>query len=200
MAVRQVSEMLDVQVQPLYDSGFIPAAGIGTITYFTVPKGAGASVINPLVPKGLADTNMDLSAQLAAGFNFKVLGFRMLPDFGMTIADAQLAFNGAVFTFTIGAKDFLTVPARLIPANLGPYIGGAGVTTTAALGLPSGQQTYTVGKKPFDLASTQNFRATLTWPQGVQAVTTTLAGRTVAGVVGLPICIVLDGFQYRYAQ
>lgn len=199
MAVRQVSEMLDVIVEPLYDTNFIPTAGTaGPLAFFAIPRGQGTSVFATASTKTLADTNMDLAAQLPAGFNFRVLGFRIVPSFNITVADATLALNGAVFVFTIGAKDFLRVPARLLPAGVGVV---SATTTVASLGMATMQTGYTVGKKPFDLASSQNFGVTIQWPGGAgQAVTTTMAGGTTAGAAGLPLTVVLDGFKYRYAQ
>lgn len=197
-----MEQLLDVIVEPRYDTVFIPTAGTaGPLTLFALPIGQGTSVFATASTKTLADTNMDLAGQLPAGYNFKVLGFALVLDFAATIADVTLGLNGAVFTFTIASKPYLRVPARLLSSGLGAYIGGAGATTVASFGLPNGQRTYTIGKKPLDLSQSQNFQATLTWPGGAgQAVTTTLAARTTAGAAGLPVTCVLDGFLYRPVQ
>jgi hypothetical protein len=193
-------QVLDVIVEPRYDTGFIPTAGATLVTFFATPIGQGVSVWATASAKTIADTNMDLAGQLAAGFNFIVLAFRLLPSFNMTIADATLALNGAAFIFTISAKDYLRVPARTVPAGAGQFIGGAGATTTAGWGWPTLQNGFSVTKQPLELAQTQNFQARLTWPGGGQAVTTTMAGGTTVGAAGLPITCVLDGYLKRLPQ
>ncbi len=195
-----MAQILDVIVEPRYDTNFIPTAGTQQILFFTQPIGQGTSVWGTASSKTYADTNMDLAGQLAAGYNFVILGFRLLPSFNMTIADATLAFNGAAFVFTIGSKDYLRVPARTIPAGMGQFIGGAGATTTAGHGWPALQNNYSIVKQPLELAQTQNFSARLAWPAGAQAVTTTMAGGTTAGAAGLPITSILDGFLKRLPQ
>jgi hypothetical protein len=195
-----MATILDVIVEPRYDTNFIPTAGSQLITFFAVPIGQGTSVWATASAKTLADTNMDLAGQLAAGYNFAILGFRLLPSFNMTIADATLSLNGAVFVFTIGSKDYLRVPARTIPAGAGQFIGGAGATTTAGWGLPTLRNSYVIGKQPLTLSQTQNFSAKLAWPGGGQAVTTTMAGGTTAGAAGLPITCCMDGFLSRLPQ
>lgn len=192
--------ILDVIVEPRYDTNFIPTAGSQLITFFANPIGTGTSVWATASAKTLADTNMDLAGQLAAGYNFRILAFRLMPSFNCTIADATLALNGAVFVFSIGSKDYLRVPARTIPAGGGQFIGGAGATTTAGLGWPALRNNFAIDRQPLELAQTQNFSAKLLWPGGGQAVTTTMAGGTTAGAAGLPLTCFLDGFLYRLPQ
>jgi len=193
--------VLNVTVQPLYDTNFIPTAGTNRITFFATPQGQGVSAWATAAAKTLADTNMDLAGVLSSGNNFDLLGFRLLPSFNMTIADATLAFNGAVFQFQLGNQIFLQVPARTLPAGMGVYIGGAGANGVAGWGWPDLHNGYRIGKQPLNLAQTQNFSATLTWPGGNgQAVTTTMAGGTTAGAAGLPVTVLLDGFLKRLPQ
>jgi len=193
-------QVLDVIVEPRYDTAFIPTAGTQQISFFSNPIGTGTSVWATASTKTIADTNMDLAGQLAAGYNFVILAFRMMPSFNATIADVTLGFNGAAFIFTIGSKDYLRVPARTLPAGGGQFIGGAGATTTAGLGWPALQNNYSIAKQPLELAQTQNFSAKLVWPGGGQAVTTTMAGGTTAGAAGLPVTIFLDGYLKRLPQ
>lgn len=195
-----MATVLDVIVEPRYDTNFIPAAGSQQITFFATPIGQGTSVWATASAKTIADTNMDLAGQLAAGYNFIILGFRLLPSFNMTVADATLGINGAAFVFTIGSKDYLRVPARTIPAGAGQFIGGAGATTTAGWGMPTLQNGYSIARQQLELAQTQNFSARLVWPGGGQVVTTTMAAGTTAGAAGLPITCVLDGFLKRLPQ
>lgn len=195
-----MQNVLDVIVEPRYDTSFIPAAGAQQVSFFATPIGQGTSVWATASAKTIADTNMDLAGQLAAGFNFIVLGFRLVPSFNMTIADATLALNGAAFVFQISAKDYLRVPARMLPPGVGQNIGGAGATTTAGWGVPNLRNGYSIAKQPLELAQSQNFSARIVWPGGGQAVTTTMAGGTTAGAAGLPITCVLDGFLKRLPQ
>ncbi|MGH9181295.1 MAG: hypothetical protein ACRDY5_06230 [Acidimicrobiales bacterium] len=192
--------MLDVIVEPRFDTNFIPTAGSQLIQFFANPVGTGTSVWATASAKTIADTNMDLAGQLAAGYNFIILAFRLTPSFNCTIADATLALNGAAFIFTIGSKDYLRVPARTIPAGAGQFIGGAGATTTAGLGWPALANNFSIAKQPLELSQTQNFSARLVWPGGGQAVTTTMAGGTTVGAAGLPITCFLDGYLKRLPQ
>lgn len=193
-------EVLDVIVEPRFDHNYIPTAGSQQISFFATPIGQGTSVWATASAKTIADTNMDLAGQLAAGYNFVILGFRLLPSFNMTVADATLAINGAAFIFTIGSKDYLRVPARTIPAGAGQFVGGAGATTTAGWGMPYLKNGYSIARQQLELAQTQNFNARLVWPGGGQAVTTTMAGGTTVGVAGLPIACLLDGYLQRRPQ
>lgn len=192
--------VLDVIVEPLFDTNFIPTAGTQTLSYFAQPIGGGTSVWATASTKTLADTNMELAGQLAAGNNFTVLGFRLMPSFNMTIADATLALNGAVFVFSLSSKDYLRVPARTIPAGMGQFIGGAGATTTAGHGWPALSNGFNISRQQLNLAQTQNFNVQIRWPGGGQAVTTTMAGGTTAGAAGLPLTVFLDGFRSRMPQ
>lgn len=190
--------VLDVNVEPRYDTTYIPAAGSQQIQFFAQPIGTGASVFNPTgSSKTLAETNMDLQGQLAAGNSFQVQGFRLMPTFNISVADATLAFNAAVFVFTLGSKDFIRVPVRTIPAGGGVV---SATTTVASLGWQVLTNGYKIGNHPIILSPTQNFGAKILWPAGGQAVTTSMAGGTTVGVVGLPITCFLDGFLSRLPQ
>lgn len=189
--------ILDVIVEPRYDTNFIPTAGTQQILFFTQPIGQGTSAWATASSKTVADTNMDLAGQLAAGYNAIVLGFRLMPSFNMTVADATLAFNGAAFIFSIGSKDYLRVPARTIPAGMGPV---SATTTVAGHGWAELRNGYSIARQPLTLSQTQNFAGRLVWPGGGQAVTTSMAGGTTAGAAGLPITIFLDGYLKRLPQ
>lgn len=200
--MRTVSDMLDVIVEPRYDTQTIPAAGATLLTYFAVPIGSGATNFGAAtIAKNLADTNMDLASQLPAGYNFTLLGFRIMPTFNVTQADITLAFNAAVFTFTIGSKPYLRTPVRTIPAGNGPsgFYTQAAAATAAIVsnGWPMLTNGFSIGRKPLLLQQTQNFQATITWPVAAVAVTTTIAGQ---GTAGLPVTVFLDGFLKRIVQ
>lgn len=204
----QQQRIIDVIVQPLYDTVFIPTAGTtGPLTFFSLPKGQGVSVFATASAKTFSDTNLDLAGQLPAGYNFKVLGFSLMLDWAITVADLTLALNGAFFEFNVGSKNYMRIPARLLPPGNGPtgtQVGtaAAGSALLASNGWPFIQNILSIARKPIDLAATQNFSATISWPGGAgQAVTTSLAaGRTTAGAAGLPLQLYLHGFFYRYMQ
>lgn len=198
-----MATILDVIVEPRYDTNFIPTAGVQQLLFFAQPIGTGQSVWNAAAgaTKNIADTNMDLAGQLPAGYNFVVLGFRIMASFNMTIADATLAFNAASFTFTIGSKDYLRVPVRTIPSGGGSYAGaGTAAGALASLGIPDLRNAYSIARQPLELAQTQNFNARINWGGAPQAVTTTMAGGTTAGCAGLPVTVFLDGFLKRLPQ
>jgi hypothetical protein len=189
--------VLNVTVEPRYDTNFIPTAGTNQVLFFANPIGTGTSNWATASSKTIADTNMDLQGQLPSGQNFTVLGFRLLPSFNMTVADSTLAFNGAAFIFLLSAVEMLRVPARTIPAGMGPV---SATTTVASHGWQELGNGFKIGRQSLNLAQNQNFSAKLVWPGGGQAVTTTMAGGTTVGVAGLPITILLDGFLQRLPQ
>jgi hypothetical protein len=205
MALSPVPDLFDVIVEPRYDTNFIPTAGtVGPLAFFTIPLGQGVSVWQTAAVKSKADTNMILASQLPSGYNFVLLGFRLMFSWNCTLADVQLALNGCFFTFTIGSKDYLTVPARTIPGGNGPWTGGAitpaATSAAQANGWPSLANGYSIARKPLELPQTVNFSAALAWTGAGQAVTTTMAGGTTAGAAGLPITCYLDGFLKRPTQ
>jgi hypothetical protein len=182
-----INDVLDVIVEPRYD----------TVLFFAVPLGQAGGVYIPGAAgaKTLADTNMELAGQLPGGYNFKLLGFRVMYGWNMSTLDLQQCINGAVFTFTIGSKPFLRTPLRMIPSGNGPVSTSAAVNTS---GWQTLSNSFSIAKKPLDLLQTQNFQVTITWPGGV--VGTTTASATSQSAPGLPITVFLDGFLYRPVQ
>jgi len=196
--VAAIQDVLDVIVEPRYDTVLLPAAATpALLTFFAVPLGQAGGVFIPAAAgaKTLADTNMELAGQLPGGYNFKLLGFRAMYGWNMSTQDLQAVINGAVFTFTIGSKPFLRTPLRMIPSGNGPFGTAATINTS---GWPTLSNSYSIAKKPLDLLQTQNFQVTLTWPGG--AVVPNTAGATCQSAAGLPITIFLDGFLYRPVQ
>lgn len=208
MITRSLAD-LDVIVEPRYDTATIPAAGVLQLTFFAVPLNAGqTNFAGAGVAKTLADTNMDLAAQLPAGYNFLITGFRAQPHFQLTGTDARLWSSGAWFTFTIGSKPYLRTPLDTIPAGVGPwgYAGAFDAATSAAgrgasHGWPSLSNSFGVGRKPFLLEQTANFGVLLNWT--VLQPVTTGGGTAVIPtqfVVGLPVRIFMDGILRRRVQ
>jgi hypothetical protein len=213
MALQSMGNIVDVIVEPRYDTNTILAAGALTLSYFTVPVGQGLSAYAGAgVAKSYSDTNMDLAGQLPAGYNFKVLGFRIMPAFWVGSAlgaasiigqlwDSNTWSHGGLCTFTIGSKPFLRVPIDTIPAGMGSAGYGGSFTGqftgAASHGVPQLSNAFTIGKQPLDLASTQNFNVTLSWPL-VTANTSAFSGHQPAA--GLPVRVFLDGYLYRLVQ
>jgi hypothetical protein len=197
-------QIVDIVVEPLYDTQQILAAGSLGLTYFQVPIGQGQSVFGAAgVTKQLADTNMDLAGQLPAGYNFDLLGFRIQPSFTMTGTDARNWSVGCAFTFTIASKPYLRVPADTIPAGMGPagYAGAFDAATSASgrgasHGAPHISNAYVISKKPLRLSQSQNFNVTLNWVV-LQPVTSVIVGQIAAA---LPVRIYMDGFKIRPVQ
>jgi hypothetical protein len=190
-----VAEVRDVIAEPRYDTVTLPTAGIGTLTFFSVPIGQGQSAYGAAgVAKTAADTNMELAGQLPNPYAFTILAFRMMPSWNITANDLRLAFNGCVFQLVIGAKPFLRVPARTIPQGNGPSGSGTDLNSN---GFPSMSNSFGIGRKPLTLSPTENFTIQMLWPGLIVAVTTVIAGQ---GTAGLPITIFQDGFLKRGAQ
>lgn len=196
-----VPNMLDVIVQPLWDTATILAAGTTQLTLFQTPIGGGTSAFGTATTaKKLADTNMRLAGQLPTGYNFVVLGFRIQPAFTLTAQDAKRWSLGATFTFQVASKPYLEVPLDTLPAGCGPYgsftLAVAADNAIASHGYPTLGNAYTIGKKPLELSQGQNFFVQLDWVS-VVAVTTTIPTQPAAG---LPIRVYLDGFYKRIIQ
>lgn len=196
-----MNQYKDVVVEPLYDSVNYPVGGNPTLTFFTVPMGQGQSCWQTaagVLPKTVADTNMQLAGQLSAGWYFKVLGFRVGLPWHITDNDMHFVINPAVFTFFKSAKNFLQVPLATIPGGNGPYGSGASMNSN---GKPILKNGYTIGNKPLDIGPSESFGCTLTWPSGLFTPCTTTAGVIVgAGLVGIGFRVYIDGFKYRPIQ
>ncbi len=183
-------------VQPLYDSVIYAAAGQVLLRFFAVPVGQGVTAVGPGAgPKHLGDTNMQLAGTLQNPYQQWVYGFRMATAWNIPRADLVLAFNAAAFVFTVGAKPFLEIPARNLPAGNGPYLSGVARTDAAATdvvaatsGEPKVDNCFKIGREPVHLTPTESFNAELRWA-AVQALSAAAS-----------LTLYLDGVQYRGAQ
>lgn len=200
MPAPQISQFVDVTVQPLYDTNTVLAAGSTQLTYFATPLGQGLGAFGAAgQAKTLADTNMDLAGQLPSGQNYKVLGFRAQPSFSVITADSVSWSAGAWFVFTVGQKPYLRVPVDTLPAGCGVWGSAFGTAASGGVfahGLPALSNSFQVGKKPLDLSSTTNFAATINWLVA-NANTSTVIHQPAAGI---PVRVYLDGFFYRAVQ
>ena len=195
-------EFKDVIVEPRYDT-LVAVTGSTILNFYQTQVGQGTGAFGAAgQSKTLADTNMDLPGQLPAGYSFRIMGFRLAFVWSIAVADIQTVLNGAVFSFVVGSKPFVTVPARTIPAGNSAFISGNAGSTAAAnvavatSGWPMMGNSYSTTTKPLDLKATENFKVTLTWP----GVTPTVATTGFQPTPGLPITLYLDGFLYRPVQ
>lgn len=200
----QVPGIQDWIQQPLYDTVLV-TSGTTLATFFQQPIGQGTEPFNAVGVAGgktLASTNMDLAGQLAAGFFFQLMGFRVAYPWNVTQADISAVLNAAVFTFTVGAKPFLQVPLRTLPSGNGPFgfytQTAAATAAIATSGWPSMQNGFAIGRKPLTLKATENFKVTITWPASAGCPACTTTGFQVA--TSLPITVYLDGYLGRPVQ
>jgi hypothetical protein len=205
-------QIVDGVVNPLYDTNNIVAAGALTLNYFALPIGQGQSAFAAAgITKSLVDTNLQLSGQLSAGYNFDLLGFRIQPQFNIGNIAGMLPTNdpqtwsfGCLFTFSIGSKIYCQVPADTVPAGCGPVgaqfgiATGVGVTggSVTAHGVPHISNAFMIGRNPQRLSQNMVFNATLTWPIVVANTSVT----PTAAADGIPVRVYLDGTLYRPVQ
>ena len=191
-------DVVAVNVQSLYDTATIPAAGIAQLSFFQTPRGgAGGNFTAAATAKSYGDTNLEVAGMLPTGYNFKILGFRLQPAHTLTQQDATRWSVGAWFTFWMGSVPQLRMPADSIPAGTGPSgfftQAVAANASLAAHGWPEIHNGYNIGRKPIDILQGVNFFATIDWPTAT-AVTSTVPAQPAAG---LPVRCYLDGFYYR---
>lgn len=206
------AQIVDAIVNPIYDTNNIVAAGALTLNYFALPIGQGQSAFAAAgITKSLVDTNLQLSGQLSAGYNFDLLGFRIQPQFNIGNIAGMLPTNdpqtwsfGCLFTFSIGSKVYCQVPADTVPAGCGVAGSQFGIATGVAVtggsvtshGVPHISNAFMIGNKPLKLSQNMVFNATLTWPIVVANTSVT----PTAAADGIPVRVYLDGYLYRPVQ
>lgn len=191
----------------LYDFQAYAAAGVTTLTFFSLPIGQGG--------KTLSDTNMSLAGQLPTNQEFLVTNIQIhffpgtptvaksmpsaigAPVVATNVNDAFIFRRQGNLDFIIGSKSYLQeAPLMKFPPRNTFHLEGAYSGTTAlsalanrstygdAAGLP-----YLLNPANLLLTSNQNFNVSLNWPEGVQAITDPAR-----------VGVVLDGFLYRRSQ
>lgn len=194
--------------QSLYDYQAYAQAGQTQLTFFALPVGQGG--------KTLSDTNMTLAGQLPKNQEFLLqsievffspttptVAAQMPAAFGaqaaaLLVNDSYIVGRGGNLTLTVGSKPYLqeaplgrfpqkahfAVDAALSDATT----AGAALQNRAAFGFWTGRP-YLLDPAPLLLVENQNFSITLSWPEGVQAITN-------PGRIG----VILDGILYRRSQ
>lgn len=194
--------------QSLYDYQAYAAAGQSSLTFFALPIGQSS--------KTLSDTNMTLAGQLPKNQEFLVQSIeihvfpttptvtaQMPAVFGAQAAqslvnDVYIIGRSGNLNFTIGSKPYLQeAPLGRFPPKTHLSIDAAlsdATTAGAALQARTGigywvGRPYSLDAAKLLLPENQNFSVTLSWPEGVQAITNPAR-----------IGVVLDGVLYRRSQ
>lgn len=200
--------------QSLYDSTAYPAAGSLSLSFFQTPQGAGLGFGGGT--KTQSDTNMVLNGQLPSGNMFVIatLEIEFQPTTptvaaqmpaaqgavaaALIVNDAYIFWRSGNFTLRILQKDYSTeAPLMRFPSQSDFSVQGAlsDSTTPAAsaqnriaFGSAYGP-VYTLAPNNLLIPETTNFKVTLAWPEGLQAITNPAR-----------IFVRLGGMQARQAQ
>lgn len=200
--------------QSLYDSAAYAAAGQPSLSFFQVPQGAGVGFGGGA--KSLSDTNMVLNGQLPSGNMFVVTTLEVefqpttptvaanMPAFfgvqgiAVQINDAYIFWRSGNFTLRILQKDYSQeAPLMRFPSQADFSIQaafadattpGAAFQSRAGFGSNYGP-VYTLSPNNLLIPETTNFKVTLAWPEGNQAI-----------VNPARVFVRLGGMQARQAQ
>lgn len=189
-----VTAIPDVVSEPIYDSALYAAAGQTKLTFFASPLGQGTTAFGGAGGKTLVDTNHETAPTLAQGWEMSVQGISLIcwSTAATQYADTQLALVGAAFQLFVGTKPWFTVPAKMLTGGAGidgsaaTAVGGTPLTIQAAHNGAADPRAIYPLREAISIKSQQGFKAELTWPNGVQAVTATI-----------PITILLHGRKLR---
>lgn len=200
--------------QSLYDSIAYPAAGLASAAFFQTPIGQGTGFGGGA--KSLSDTNMQLAGQLPAGQMFLISSVEVMfqpttptvtagmpAAFGAQAAavqvnDSYIFGRSGNVVLNILSKNYLSeAPVGNLPPSSDFTLNAAladGTTLAAtsqsriAFGNYEGDN-YILAPNNLLLVSNQNFKVTLAWPEGLQAITNPAR-----------IFVRLNGMQARLAQ
>lgn len=186
-----ISDRVDVQHTPLYDTWTIAAA-----TAITASNSSFFTSAGPASGKTLGQTNMQQNGRLQAPQAFSILSIRLRWSENILFADAYGLLNAVAFNFLIGSKSYQLGPIWHYSAGGGLF--GWSATTVAATtiasvgnGLPGRESAHKLAI-PLVIENQANFEANL---QGT--ITTTAAG---GGGTGLTMQCLLDGLYVRAVQ
>lgn len=196
----------DVQWLPLYDSALYAAAGQQQLTFFQVQQGQGVtSQPGAAGTKGIGDTNMTLSGQVAFPQQFMCVGVELqfwsglLPGRGGALQatagqiwnDVHAFARGGALTFNIGQKTYCQdAPLGSFPQQA--YVEGEAAVsdaTTAAASLFSQIESATIRGAvyqipPVVIPNGQNFSLILNWQAAVPLPSTNATTRIFAKLLG----------------
>lgn len=187
-----ISDQVDVQDTPVYDTVTIAAGGTvsQTTSSFFTNVGAASS-------KTLAQTNMVTSGKLNAPEAFSIMSFRLRFSENVLAADIYAIMNGFALQYTIGTKPYQTGP--LWNYNAGGGIYGSLTNTTAntvssllSNGMPGRMHMHRLAI-PLVIENQATFYANLVG----NSVTLTAGG---SGGTGLTLQLMLSGLYARGVQ
>ena len=184
----------EITTQSLYDSAVYLAAGQASLAFFQNPIGQGVGFGGGA--KSVSDTNMQLAGQLPNGQMFICTSVEI--DFQPTtptvaagmpnaivaasaiaplVNDAYIFWRSGNLTFNVLAKNYLQeAPLMTFPptADLGGFAALASGTTVDQISTnyaTSVGPTYLLTPNNILITNNQNFKVTLAWPEGLQAIT-----------------------------
>jgi hypothetical protein len=193
-----VQGVADAIWAPLYDFQAYPAAGTLGLNFFSVPQGQGTtSALNATGVKTIADTNMQVAAQLPRGNRFYCVGIEVeffpgsvpgslgaaaATTVGRNMNDCYNVLKSGSLTFNIQQRVFAQdAPLMKFPPQT-RLTGVAAIAdaTTAAAALNSQIDYATAAGAgysiiPVDIESTQFFSVTVNFPALVPTVSTAAA-------------------------
>jgi len=200
--------------QSLYDSQAYAAAGAVSLSFFQLPVGQGTGFGG--AAKTYSDTNILSPGQMPANQEFLIqsvevsffpttptVAAQMPAAFGaqaiaQIVNDAYIFYRAGNLNLIIGSKSYLQEgPLLRFPpkAYFEVHAALADISSTAA-NLQSRIAFATARGRPYNtqpanlrLVSNQNFNCQLSWPEGLQAITTPAR-----------IFVILDGILYRRSQ
>lgn len=182
--------------QTLYDSNAYAAAGANSLIFFQVPQGAGTGFGGGT--KSLSDTNMTLNGMLSKGQMFVVstieiefqpttptVTAQMPAVFGAQAAaqiinDAYIFWRSGNGVLRILAKDYSQeAPLMRMPSqsDFSLQAALADVTTAGSalqsrIGFASAYgPVYSLSPNNLLIPDNTNFKYTMSWPEGLQAIT-----------------------------
>lgn len=184
----------EITTQSLYDSTSYLAAGQASLAFFQNPIGQGVGFGGG--SKTLSDTNMQLAGQLPNGqmfivtsveLNFQPTTPTVAADMPASIAaastlphlvnDAYIFWRSGNLVFNVLSKNYITeAPLMAFPptddlAGFAAVGSGTTVDQTVINYANSSGPTYLLTPNNILITSNQNFKVTLAWPEGNQAIT-----------------------------
>jgi len=157
--------------QPLYDRANYDLAGQASVSFFTVPVGGTATLIQAgatgaAIVKTKQHTNLETSGVIPTKlFQFHGVSMGYVHEDAGDVANSQdreRLRSGGYLVFKVGDKEILTVPLMIIP-DANPFVVGSTtandstILTTAGGGGCSPMYPF---KVPIRLEPNQNFNAT----------------------------------------
>ncbi len=183
-----VSDRMDVQSTPLYDTVTLAAAGtVSTLTTaFFTNVGAASN-------KTLAQTNMTQSQKLPAPEAFSVFGFRLRWQENILLADLYTVLTNFALSFYLGQKRYQLGPLWYYNAGGGVNaVTTANTTTVLTNGVPTRESMHKLAI-PVVIENQMTFYAQF---EGTQQTLTAAAN----GGTGATFQLLLDGLYARGVQ